>query len=104
MPDLVGAEVARDGELGVAGRRRVAGAEAAARERRAEDEQGEQALHRTRTVLGHDRTIPSRSAVSRAVPLAGAATCATPLASETAVAEPSRTVAPATGTPRPLSS
>ena len=103
VPQLLGAEVARDRELRAADRR-VAGADAAARERGAQDEEREQAPHRTSTARGHDRTIPARSAVSRAAPLAGAATVATPLASVVATAAPSRTVAPATGTPRPLSS
>ena len=68
------------------------------------DEDREPEPHATVTFRGHDRTMPSCSAVSRYRPAAGATTWAAPDASVTAVAEPSRTVAPATGTPSPLSS
>ena len=96
------AEVARDGERGVA----AGGAltEAAARRKRGNREQREkeQPPHRTVTVTGNARTEPARLAVSRRRPVCGpTVSTATPCASVVAVAEPSRTAAPALATPRP---
>ena len=104
-PDLARAEVARHGQRRAAALALAGAQAAAAREREQRDEQGGEADHRTTTRSPNERTMPGRSARTRYVPAAGAMTVATPSPPVTAVAPPpSRTVAPATRTPRPASS
>ena len=103
-PTDVRAEVARHPDVDVAGDL-VARAEAAAAGEDGEEADDGEPPHDTATSRGNASTIPACVAVSRTRPVAaGTVSVAVPSAAVVAVADPSATVAPATFTPRPLSS